>query len=67
MEIVAVVVTGTMVATVDCEAGDFHEDAPDSSLVSQVLSHGAMHAMSCNHVVHEHVQRSMTVTPVSYI
>lgn len=67
VEMVPVQFTGTMVATAFCEAGDYHEDAPDTATVPQLRNHAAMHAMSCNHVVHESISQQISITPVGYI
>jgi hypothetical protein len=62
-EMTAIRISSHSAATARCEAGDWSEDAPDSSQVEALLSNGAMHAMTFGHRVHEHVDRDVTVDP----
>ena len=50
-------------ATARCARGDWDEKAEDTAEIPGMLAHGAMHAMSTGHRVHEHVDRDLTVDP----
>jgi hypothetical protein len=51
-------------ATARCARGDWSETARDATEVPVMLAHGAMHAISTGHRVHERVERDLTVDPL---
>lgn len=63
-EFSAVRLDGMTTAQVHCESGDYDADAADTAELSTVLGGAAMHAMTYGHVVHEHIDRDVTVRPV---
>ena len=55
-----------VVGTVNCRDCGFNEEStadPRSPDIPEILSHGAMHAMTENHRVHEHIEDDREVVP----